>query len=296
MKSNIATIVLATSLLTLPFLLAAQELEIEYIDCVVDVQQDDDWELLDVGDSIPIESVIRVASDSIVELAGDDFTITVGTEGTFSVAELLAGSPGQDSSQGLQAFLQNSLEVMFEKGPTDSGTTVMGVRAAEAKEETLDWIDEDEEILEEGKALLEEGDFSEALAFFQDELDYAEGVVADQLLFYSGYAQAMLGRKGPALKILSEITADPEDAYFEEWALLKGQLLFESVAYKESLAVFEIYLEHQPKGKNAQAANFFAGLCRQQLGDNAAAIRHIKLAVELDPGSEIGKTAANWLD
>jgi tetratricopeptide (TPR) repeat protein len=276
----------------LPFAVAAQDIDVEFVDGTVDLKQGNDWETIYIGDAIGRDSIIHVGEGGIVELSGADVRLTVSNAGTYSLAELLSGTAA-GSSKNLQSFLQNSLSVVMEKSKTSTSAAQMGVRAAEQKT-TFEWIDEDEELLAEGRALIEDGAYAEAAEFFADELEYAEDYIAGHYRFYLGYAQAMLGKKGLALKELGSIEAKPSDEYFEDWSLTYGQLLYESLAFDSSLAVFKAYIESFPEGKNAQEAYAFTGLCYQQQGDASAAAENFKRAIELDPNSEVGELVATW--
>ncbi len=281
-------------LLALPGAMWAQDLEVDFVDGTVEVRDGGDWEEIFIGDTVGRQSVMRVGDGAIIELSGAQMRITVSNAGTYKLSDLLAGT-SSGSSKNLQSFLRNSLSLVMEKSTAGTSSAVMGARAADlSKEEKFEWIDEDEEILAEGRALIEEGRYDEAAEFFEEELDYAEDYVAGHYLFYLGYAHAMLGKRGLALKELGSIDPDPSEEYFDDWSLTFGQLLYESLAFEGSLAVFKAYLEHFPEGKNAQEAHAFSGLCFQQLGDNDAAAGSFKRAVALDPDSDIGKMVAGW--
>ena len=292
MKHTLFLITLV-GLLALPGAMWAQDLDVDFIDGTVEVRDGDDWEEIFIGDTVDRRSVIRVGDGAIVELSGAEIRLTVSNAGTYTLSDLLAGSsPG--SSKSLQGFLQNSLSVVMDKSTASASAAQMGARADKATEKKFEWIDEDDEILEEGRALIEDRLYDKAVEFFEEEMEYAEDYVAGHYLFYLGYAHAMLGKRGLALKELGSIDPDPSEEYFGEWSLTFGQLLYESLAFEDSLKVFKAYLEQSPEGKNAQEAYAFTGLCYQQLGDNSAAAGSFKSAVALDPDSDIAKLVAGW--
>jgi outer membrane protein assembly factor BamD (BamD/ComL family) len=276
-------------------LLFGQELEVVFLDGILEKKEGSSWIEVYVGDVIDRGSLVRVGSDSIVELSDGSLSVTIGTSGVFSVADLVQKVSGQTASRGLGRFLQHALEEVAGEPESRTSAAVLGARAKEVEDEKMDWIDEEEEIMQRGKALLQEGKYEEALRFFEDVEAEAIDDEAEQYNFYIGYTLAMLGKKGPALKKLSSIHPETKDSYYEDWVLVTGQLLYESMSYRKALALFEDYLKRIPEGGNSQAAYLFAGLCYRELGHGEQARENLERSYRIDPDSEIGKTAKSQL-
>ena len=77
--------------------------------------------------------------------------------------------------------------------------------------------------------------------------------------------------------------------------LLKGQLLLESLAFADALALFESQLALNPDGGFAQALLILSSYSCQGLGRSQGAREALQKAVNLDSSSELGREAARLL-
>jgi tetratricopeptide (TPR) repeat protein len=273
----------------------AEEVRVEFIDGFLEVMEESDWVDVETGDMIPPDADIRLDESTIIELTLGETKITISREGIYSLADLLKESRARESSQGFTAFLKNSLRTAVgeERGPATAA--VLGVRGADADDRDFEWMEEDEGVLEEGEAYLQDGSYQEAILLFREAEEKADEEVAQRYRFYSAYAYAMLGHKGMALKILRDVEPNPIDSYYGDWVLLKGQLLFESQAFRDALTILSSYTRYFPDGSLAQKVHLFSGLSNHGLGDNAAAQKSFEMAYEIDRNSDAGKLAAGYL-
>jgi len=271
------------------------ELEVVFLDGFLEVQDGSKWIETDVGDLIDRESYVRLEENSIVEFFDGSVSVTISTSGVYHLADLVQKVADRSSSKDLGRFLENALEEVAGKSRSRTTTAVLGARGKEADDSAIGWVDEEEEILREGKDLLEQGEYEEALRFFQDAEAESLDEQKQHFAFYTGYSLALLGKKGAALQKLSQIDPEVIAPYYEDWVLVQGQLLYESMAYERAVGVIEDYLTATPEGDYRQAVYFLAALCYRELGDAEQAQKHLDRAYRIDPDSEIGKAARNQM-
>lgn len=268
----------------------SEKLLLQYLDGVLEVKEDDSWVEADVGDSFSSETILKVGEDTIAELESGNLRLTLTTEGIYSVAKILDNNK-KVASWGIGSTLSAKLNAITGSSQKSS-TAVMGVRGAAAdSDQELKWMDEDEELLLEGKKLLEAEQYREAIDIFREGFEIADPEKEQKYLFYLGYAHAMLGEKPHALKYLTRVDADISKAYFSDLVLVKGQLLVESLAFKNALELFDIYLKSFPEGDNTQAACFLSEICLQGMNNNKQALIRLEKARDIDPDSDLGRAA-----
>jgi len=268
-----------------------EELEVVFLDGILEIRDGGSWIESEVGDLIDRESYVRLEEDGIVEFFDGSLSVTISTSGVYHLAGLFQKVAERSSSKDLGLFLENVLEEVAGKPRSRTAAVVMGVRAKEADEPQIGWIDEEEEILREGKDLLEQGKYDEALRFFRNAESEAIDEEERHFAFYVGYTLALQGKKGAALQKLMHIDPEVTAPYYEDWVLVQGQLFYESLAYERAVRVFEEYLTATPEGDNRQAVSFLAALCYRELGDTEQPQKHMDLAYRIDPDSEIGRAA-----
>ena len=152
-----------------------------------------------------------------------------------------------------------------------------------------------EEALSEGRSLLEAGRLDEALKVLQDALKMA--YPGEEGIFYYYIASAYSGqqRTSLALRTLERAQLEPQEPLYADLVLLKGQLLLESLAFADALALFEGQLALNPDGSFAQALLILSSYSYQGLGRSQGAREALQKAVSLDSSSELGREAARLL-
>jgi tetratricopeptide (TPR) repeat protein len=129
----------------------------------------------------------------------------------------------------------------------------------------------------------------------EEAIEWAADDKLPEFQYYTGYAHAMSGENGRALKWMRDMSPEPLDPLFEEWALLTGQLMVGSLSYDQALDVFDSYLAVYPRGKYLQPILFLAGVSRTELGDLSEGTKLFEQVVEIDPASEWGQLAKSRL-
>ncbi len=69
--------------------LYAEDLMVEYLEGILEVGQGSNWIEVDIGDTIPQNSYLRLSDNGLAELSAGAITITLNEDGTFSAENLL---------------------------------------------------------------------------------------------------------------------------------------------------------------------------------------------------------------
>ncbi|UCF97023.1 MAG: tetratricopeptide repeat protein [Spirochaetaceae bacterium] len=289
------TVPILLVLILIPIAVFSVDYTLAYIHGTIEVQVGGGWRLAEIGTVFSEDAVLRIGSGSVAELSSGALRITLSEPGTYFVSELIKSSR-QVSSWGIVQTVRGKIRNLF-RGTQELESTTMGVRADKATDDLgFEWMDEEEEAVDEGKSLLEAERYEEAVAYFEEALELADERSRSLYLFYVGYAYAMAGKNGLAMRYLNE--ADPSllGAHYGDYILLKGQLLLEGQAYQAALELFDPFLKRFPDHENVQTVYFLAAFCSSQLGRKADAAQSLQKAYTLDPSSETGRKARAMLD
>jgi len=284
-------------LISIPTAVFCLDFTVDYVYGTVEVQTDSRWQPAEIGTAVSGDSSLRVGPGAVAELSSGSIRITIGEAGTYFVSELTSSSR-QVSSWGIVQMVRSKIRNLF-RGLPQNESSAMGIRAgtAEGTEDIgFDWMDEEEEAADEGKSLLEEERYEEAVEYFKEALELTDERSRSLYLFYIGYAYAMAGRTGLSLRYLNESEPSHLTAHYGDYVLLKGQLLLEGQAYQAALELFDPFLQRFPDHENSQTVCFLSAFCNQQLGRKAEAEAMLRKAYTLDPSSEIGRRAESMLD
>jgi len=296
MKLFIRTSLLVIFLVSATLLpLYAEDLMVEYLEGILEVGQGSNWLEVDIGDTIPQNSYLRLSDNGLAELSAGAVTITLNKDGTFSVETLLT-SGREVAAWNISSLVNSKLGRLISPDQQQS-TAVMGVRGDAAGEEELTWMEEGEEYLEEGKELIRTGDYEEAIEVLQEGADYSfSDEEKEEYNFYIASAYALEGKSAPALLMLTDMNTGPSAPYYSDYVLLKGKLLIESLAYKKALLLFDQYLKNPDRGETAQLIYFLSALCNQRLEKRQEAIRNLEAAYKINNSSEYGRAAKRMMD
>jgi tetratricopeptide (TPR) repeat protein len=274
---------------------AAQDLQVAYTEGVVELAAGGTWKELSPGDRLPANARIRLSEDSFAELSQGATRLSVSQPGVYLVADLVAASK-KVASWKLSQVVGGKLKGAVSGGARGDSTAAGGVRAKQAAPETVEWVEStgSQEAMDEGRSLLAEERFDEALKVFQDALKAYPG---EEPIFYYYIATtySRQRRTALALRTLEQARLEPQESMYTDLVLLKGQLLLESLAFTDALALFDSQLAQHPEGGFAQALLILSAYSYQGLGRNQGAREALQKAVNLDSSSELGREAANLL-
>jgi len=271
--------------------LPAQTTEVVFLEGTAEEKTATGWHRLETGDFLAIDTVFRVGANTILELTGDLHSLTISSSGIFSLKEILKDHGVRSSDKRLGRFLSNALKAILAGKMKEPEVVVFGARAQEAKDAELTWLDVEEENLRKGRTLLRAEKYEQALHHFQKANAEAFGDEADHYQFFVCYCYALMGKKALALQTLNAMMPDKSVSFYDDWILVRGQLFYESMAYRRSLDLFEQYIALYPAGSKRQSAHLFSGLCHRELGDKKAACSEFEKAYQADPDSEMGEMA-----
>jgi hypothetical protein len=288
-----ATIILLMLITAIP--LTAEDLQVEYIEGILELKEGSSWIELYIGDTVPENSLIRLSDNGFAELSTRNVTVTLSNDGTYDTQSLLRA--GQKiASWNIGGVVNSKLSKLITPGQQGE-TAVMGVRGAEADQSELTWVEEGGEFMERGKQLLAEGLFDEAIPMFKDGADWA--LTEDEraeYLFYTAYAHSLRGDNAVALIMLEDMALGSHSPIFTDYVLLKGKLLIENLAFADALDLFSEYLRHPDMGETTQVVYFLSAVCHQGLDNKSQAEKLLQDAIKIDASSEYGRAAGRMMD
>lgn len=275
--------------------LYAEELMVEYLEGILEVGQGSNWIEVDIGDTIPQNSYLRLSDNGLAELSAGAITITLNQDGTFSAENLLT-SGREVVVWNIASLVSSKLGKLISSEP-QQGDAAMGVRGDAAVEEELTWMEEGEEYLEQGKELIRTGDYKEARKVLKEGTDYSlSDKEKEEYNFYIASAYALEGKSALALLMLTDMKTEPSAPYYSNYVLLKGKLLIEGLAFKEALLLFDQYLKNPDRSETTQLIYFLSALCNKRLDNRQDTIRNLEAAYEINNSSEYGLAARMMMD
>ncbi len=272
-----------------------QDLYLEYTDGILELQAGSGWQELMIGDSVPADSVVRL-SDGIAEFSSGSQRIILNREGVFLLRDLLSASD-EVASWGIGRLVGNRIGALTgEKQETTEA--VMGVRGAAQDSEEIQWMEweGEENVLARAQALIDEGLYDEAIAAYQEALEAAfDPGEQGELRFRIAYTHVLAGRPGQGLRLLADLRPEAGSAWYEDYVLLHGSLLMESLAFKQAADLFEVYLRSGGGGPGEQAVHYLSYFCYEKLGRTESAREALDMAVRLDKNTDLGLKAEKLL-
>jgi len=275
--------------------LIAEEYFVSFLDGLVDLKTNRGWQALSIGDSLTAASVVRLESDSMLEISFKQSIITIYDEGIYNLQNLVT------SSEEMQAFA--FLQIIDSKidkavnGSDSERSVAFGVRGPLIEEEsTIDFMEEEDDPVEQGMERLNAGNFDEAIEYFKTAMEQGVTLEEEPFVYYLlAYAHAEKQERAQALKYLNKIKISADHLLYTDYVMLKGRLLVESFAYNSALLLFEEYLTYNSTGETVQSVLLLSSFCYKGLGNNYKYKECLKKAKEINPYSELGKEAHRLL-
>jgi hypothetical protein len=274
----------------------SQEIVIDYLEGIVERSVGSSWRELDIGDSLPAEATVRLSDHGFLELVQGKLHVSISQDGVYRLSDVI-GKSRQVAGWDLKNVVSGKIRTALA-GSGSSDEAVMGVRGAAAGAPAdIQWVEagETEETLAKGRALLEGGQYAEALKLFEDGRQNAFAEEEQVFLYYIALTYAQSGKAGRALASLRGVDPDPRTDVFTDLVLLQGRLLVEGLAFQDALALFNKQLVQYPSGTFAQAMLIMSAYCYRGLADSPKAKEILTRARDLDPKSELGKEAATLM-
>ena len=266
----------------------------DYIDGILDVREGSGWYEVYIGDSLPQNAIVRLDSDSYAELTYGNDKIKLSRPGTYELRKLL-GSKNEVASSGMGSMFSGKFRTLIHEDRSKTETAVGGVRAAEAETSTINWMSsETSELIADGRDALDSGNFSEAADFFNEAWDFAaDSYEESEALYFLGLTSAMSGNYSKALKSLDNIEIEKDSEYYNDFYLLKGQILIESFAWDEAYVFLSDYEASAGKDfpQKLQEYYFMYAVAANNNGKVYEAREAISKLISVDSGSETAKAA-----
>ena len=292
MMKRASALVLLILIAAIPLL--AEDLLVEYVEGTLEIKEGATWGELYIGDMIPENSMIRLSGNGLAELSTRTVTVTLSDEGTYNTQSLLR-SGQKIASWDIGSVVNSKLSKLITPGGQGQ-TAVMGVRGAAADEDQMTWVEEGGEYLEEGKQLLADGLFDEAIPVFKEGANWAlTEEERYEHLFYAAYAHSLKGDNALALIMLEDMQLGSDAPVFTDYMLLKGKLLIENLAFADALDLFSEYLKHPDMGETTQVVYFLSAVCYQGLDNTDQAQKYLQDAYKIDSSSEYGRAAKRMM-
>ncbi len=272
----------------------ATDFSVDYVDGSLMLRNENSWSEVYIGDIIPDNAILKLGEDSIAELRGDELSFTLSRPGIYNLADVVK-QRGKMRSWGVVSVLGNKISgVLSEK--KIKNTAVMGVRGAKADDsKDVEWVEDSDDYVIEGKQLLKEGKYDEAIEVLKEGMDEADDDVRNECLYLLGVADIQRGKYPSALKYLNKVKPDPYSPYFDNYIVLRGNLLVDSFSFEEANRLFDLYLKNRSSDDNLQVVYYLKAVALRNLNRDREAKGALKRAYQMDPSSEIGKRSRKLL-
>jgi hypothetical protein len=219
--------------------LYAVPMTVSWADGKVDLKNGSAWTAVNVGDKIDSSSTIRLGKGATVELTDGKRKVSLTAEGSYVVdAVLKKGAVA--SKKSTQAM--DKLGKLVDPQASVSSSTVAAVRGAavEPAKESMDWQSDEADyagLMEEGRRLVRDGEYSTAALRFNEAAGAADGVNKDAAQYSEAWALAAGDSQARAVKILRGMPSSGNWA--GPRALLLARLDIDSGARSEAKTVIQ---------------------------------------------------------
>jgi hypothetical protein len=243
-------LLIAISSLIAVLSLSAVPLTVSWADGKVELQKGSAWAAVNMGDKVDSASSLRLAAGASVELTDGKRKVSLTAAGTYVLDSLLKQGGAEAAKKRSGAL--DKLGKLVDPNATTGATTVAAVRGAavEPAKDTVTWMSDSVDVaavMEEGRKLVRDGDFSAAALKFDEAVYAAEGDEKVSASYAEAWALAADDSSARAVKILRGMPST--GVWAGPRALLLARLDIDSGAKAEATSVLEA----------ANAAKLFVG-------------------------------------
>ena len=213
---------------------AAVPLTVSWADGKVDSQKGSAWKAVAMGDVLDSSVTVRLGPGSSLELSDGKRKVSLTAPGTYALDALL--KQGAAASKNKAGTLDKLGKLVDPKAST-SASTVAAVRGAavEPTKDTVSWASDSADvsaIMEEGRKLVRDGDFTAAAGKFHEAAASAEGEDLDSAQYAEAWALAASDSSAHAVKLLRAMPSS--GTWAAPRALLLARLDIDSGAKAEA--------------------------------------------------------------
>jgi hypothetical protein len=196
----------AVSSLLLAAALYAVPLRVAWVDGKVERQKGAAWASVGIGDQVDSSDTIRLSAGASVEITDGKRKVALTAAGAYKLDTLL--KQGSEVARKKVGAL-DKLGKLVDPKASAASSAVAAVRGGEARgADDVTWMVDEVDVaavMEEGRALVREGDFSAAAAKFDEAVLAAEGEQKAEASYAEAWALAADERTGQAVKLLRSI-------------------------------------------------------------------------------------------
>jgi len=217
--------------------LSAVPLSVSWADGKVDVQKGSSWVAVNLGDKLDSSATLRLSQGATVELTDGKRKVSLTAAGTYLLDTLL--KQGAVASKNKASALDKLGKLVDPKASTGS-SAVAAVRGAavEPAKDTVTWMSDSVDVaavMEEGRKLVRDGDFTAAAAKFDEAVLAGEGEEKDAATYAEAWSLAADESNAKAVKLLRSMPST--GTWAGPRALLLARLDIDSGAKDEAKAI-----------------------------------------------------------
>jgi hypothetical protein len=203
------TFLAALASLMLASSLAAVPLRVAWADGKVERQKGAAWTAVGIGDQVDSSDTIRLAAGASVEITDGKRKVALTAAGQYKLDELL--KQGSEMARKKVGAL-DKLGKLVDPKASAASSTVAAVRGSPQGQgsDSVTWMVDEVDVaavMDEGRALVRDGDFSAAAAKFDEAVLAADGVQKAEAAYAEAWALAADDRTGQAVKLLRGMAA-----------------------------------------------------------------------------------------
>jgi tetratricopeptide (TPR) repeat protein len=286
----VKSLVLVSLVLTIVARGDAQSLDVVYVEGHAQVQKGNSWIDLYLGDSLSIESSLRLQSAAIVQLQNQQASVFLNRPGTYVLVDVLKDRSNFSSSR-IASVVVNCLRVLAF-GRVNRASTVSGPRAVDASEaENAGWVESSSQVFLEGaRAHIAHGDYDHAIKQLNQALEFARKEEVPSIRFQISRANALSGNVQVAWMQLEQLRPVPADDWVPDFVLLKAKLLLDSSAYAEEVA-WLIANDLSQDSWRAALYYFLLGVGQRAAGDIDGSNNSLDKVKTISADSDLGMLA-----
>ncbi|MCA1755772.1 MAG: tetratricopeptide repeat protein [Spirochaeta sp.] len=277
--------------------LQAQSFILQYSEGRVELQSQNQWVPVCLGDTVERGDVLRLSAGAYAELDDGVRTLRLAETGIFRLSNLVEGRSRQ-TERNLSSMLRDRLDLLT--GSQDRRTAgIGGIRGDEnLGPEGLDWVDGESapELVVLGREALAAGDPDQARHLFEDAVLFAFPGEEPEATFYLGYMHYLDGEMRQARALLGKYPPMPDSEYYHEHVLVLAHTELELSMAIDAIDLLHRYVaDARHDTELVPTAHLLMGLGYRMSGDPVAAKEQLQHVQTIAPDTTTATTAAELL-
>jgi len=271
----------------------AADFELVYKMGKVETRKGDRWTEVAYGDRVPGDAPIRLAAGAVAEFDAPGGTVVFSKPGTYSLGAVVGADRG--AKPAAVASVVNRMKKIGGTGERGQAA-VMGVRAKRADSDSgVGWVQEDDMLVEDAAAAYGRGDYAGAVKILEKDVDPQDLQDKGAYWYILAASNYNLGRKGPAMRVVSSFEPEAGSRYHADFLFLKGLIAYEGRDAAGAAESFTRYTEAAGNDADRQMGYFLLGQAYLRLGDYAKAKNALQQAMQTGQDAEIKRIARDLM-